>query len=382
MRNVRAWVWVVGVALVCGGALQAQETDLAGTWQGTTVVSSNASGKEMRMLLKISRSAGAGWQGILYNLDSNLPSRGMTVSQVSLHGTDFAFAVASGDGSYEGKMSGDGALIVGTWTQAGKDAQALTLARANAETAWAVPEPNKVMPVDADPVLEVATIKPTDPSMITTNDSIGFQGRLFKVQNKTVEFLLTFAYGLQKQQLVGVPGWLSTDKYDVEGTPDVEGQPSIKQMQALVRKLLAERFHLETHWDKKEMSVYALTVTKAGPKMTKNLGDPNGLPNQNGGRDANGRVDKYSNATMKDFAFILQFFLDKPVVDQTGLTGRFDFVLRWLPNDASVASLADPATASPGMFTAVQEQLGLKIEAVRAPADVLVIDRVERPSEN
>jgi uncharacterized protein (TIGR03435 family) len=82
---------------------------------------------------------------------------------------------------------------------------------------------------------------------------------------------------------------------------------------------------------------------------------------------------------MKDFALILQFFLDKPVVDQTGLNGRFDFVLKWTPNEANVA---DPTTASPGIFTAMPEQLGLKLDAVRAPADVLVIDRLERPSEN
>jgi len=128
--------------------------------------------------------------------------------------------------------------------------------------------------------------------------------------------------------------------------------------------------------------VYAITVAKTGPKMTKSLGDPNGLPNQSGGHDANGRVDRYSNVTMKEFALILNFFLDKPVVDQTGLGGRFDFVLKWTPNDANVANVADPATASPGIFTAVQEELGLRLEAVRAPADVLAIDRVERPSEN
>jgi len=380
MRNVRAWVWmgVMGFALVCGGALQAQVTDLTGTWQGTTVPG-NASGKEMRMLLKITKGTGTGLQGILYNLDSHVPSRGMTIDSIRLHGADFAFDVASGDGSYAGKLSGDGLQIVGTWTQA-KEVLALTLARANADTAWATPEPNKTMPADADPVLEVATIRPTDPS--TTDDSIGIHGRHFSVQDKTVEFLLTFAYGLQKQQVLGAPGWLSSDRYDVEGVPDVEGQPSVKQMQSLVRKLLADRFNLKFHWDKKEMSVYAITVAKAGPKMTKSLGDPNGLPNENGGRDANGRVDRYSNVSMQDFAFILQFFLDRPVVDQTGLAGRYDFVLRWLPNDASVASLADPGTASPGIFTAVEEELGLKLEPVRAPADVMVIDRVDRPSAN
>lgn len=367
----RLVVWVMSAALLCSGALRAQETDLAGTWQGTM-----QAGKDSRMVLKISKSASGGWQGILYNIDDAYRgSLGMASSSMSLHGADFAFAIASTDGSYEGKLTADGSSILGTWTL-GKDAHALNLARTNAETEWAIPAPNKVMAVDADPALEVATIKPTDPSM--TRDNLTFRGRHFVIENKTVEFMVTAAYGLQAKQIVGGPGWFSSDKYDVDGTPDLEGQPSLKQMQAMLKKLLADRFGLAFHWDRKELGVYAITVAKTGPKIMKSLGD-NGLPGQNGGRDANGRVDRYSNVTMKDFAFILQFFMDKPVVDQTGLNGRFDFVLKWTPNEANVA---DPATASPGIFTAMQEELGLKLEAVRAPADVLVIDTVERPSEN
>ena len=334
-------------------------------------------GKDMRMVLKISKGAGGGWQGVLYNIDDAYrASQGMLSSSMSLHGADFSFAIASTDGSYQGKMMADGSSILGTWTL-GKDAHALNLFRANAETAWAIPAPNKVMPADADPVLEVATIKPTDPSM--TRDNLAIHGRHFIIENKTVEFLVTAAYGLQAKQVVGAPGWFSSDKYDVDGTPDVEGQPSLKQMQSMLKKLLADRFGLVAHSDKKEMSVYAIQVAKTGAKMTKSLGDPKSLPNQNGGRDANGRVDRYSNVTMKDFAFILQFFLDKPVVDQSGLQGRYDFVLKWTPNDANVA---DPATASPSIFTAMPEELGLRLESVRAPADVLVVDKLERPSEN
>jgi uncharacterized protein (TIGR03435 family) len=362
----------MGLALLCGGALRAQEVDLAGTWQGTM-----QTGKDMRMVLKISKSAGGGWQGVLYNIDDAYrASMGMASSSMTLHGADFSFAIASTDGTYEGKMTADGSSILGTWTL-GKDAHPLNLARANTETAWAIPDPSKVMPVDADPVLEVATIKPTDPSM--TRDNLAVHGRHFIIENKTVEFLVTAAYGLQAKQVVGAPGWFSSDKYDVDGTPDVEGQPSLKQLQSLIKKLLADRFGLVFHWDKKEMNVYAISVAKTGPKISKSLGDPNGLPNQNGNRDANGRVDRYSNVTMKDFAFILQFMLDKPVVDQTGLQGRYDFVLKWTPNEANVV---DPATASPGIFTAMPEELGLRLESTRAPADVLVVDKLERPSEN
>lgn len=368
----RILVWVVAAVLLGAGVLHAQDVDLAGTWQGTM-----QTGKDVRMVLKISKSAGGGWQGIFYNIDDPYrASQGMASSSMSLHGADFTFSIASTDGSYAGKMTADGSSILGMWTL-GKDAHALNLVRANADTAWAIPAPNRSMPVDADPVLEVATIKPTDPSM--TRDGINLRGRQFVVENKTVEFMLTAAYGLQARQVIGAPAWFSSDKYDVDGVPDVEGQPSLKQMQSMLKKLLADRFGLVFHWDKKEMNVYAISAAKTGPKITKSLGDPNGIPSQNGNGNANGRVDRYTNVTMKDFAFILQFFMDKPVVDQTGLQGRFDFVLKWTPNEATVA---DPATASPGIFTAMQEQLGLKLESVRAPADVLVVDKLERPSEN
>jgi uncharacterized protein (TIGR03435 family) len=367
----RLAVWVLGLSLLCGCVVRAQEVDLAGTWQGTM-----QAGKDMRMVLKVSKSAGGGWQGILYNIDDPYHASQGMASSMSLHGADFSFAIASADARYEGKISAGGSSILGTWTQ-GKDSHPLNLVRTNAETAWTIPGPNKVMPADADPALEVATIKPTDPSM--TSDGINLRGRHFIVENKTVEFLLTAAYGLQSKQVVGAPGWFSSDKYDVDGVPDVEGQPSLKQVQTILQKLLADRFGLVFHWDKKEMSVYAIQVAKTGAKITKSLGDPNGLPNQNGGRDANGRVDRYSNVSMKDFALILQFMLDKPVVDQTGLNGRFDFVLKWTPNEANVA---DPTTASPSIFTAMPDQLGLKLESTRAAANVLVVDKLARPSEN
>jgi uncharacterized protein (TIGR03435 family) len=366
--------WAVGAALFCGGALRAQ--DLSGTWQGTL-----DAGKGMRMVLKVSKASAdaAGtpvWQGIFYSIDSVRPWEGLGVSSMSLHGVDFEFGIAPTDSRYAGKVNGDGSQIVGTWTQ-GKESHALNLERANAKTAWVIPPMSGVMPVDADPGFEVATIRPTDPAI--GRDNIAIRGRHFVIENKTVRDLVTFAYGVQAQQVQGGPEWFSSDKYNVDGTPDVEGQPNRRQMQGMVRKLLADRFGLVFHREKKELGVYEITVLKSGATMTKSLSDPNSLPNQSGSRDANGRVDRYTNVTMGDFAFILQFFLNKPVVDLTGLSGKFDFVLKWTPDDANVA---DPATASPGIFTAMQEELGLKLESTRAPVDVLAIDKVERPSEN
>ena len=155
----------------------------------------------------------------------------------------------------------------------------------------------------------------------------------------------------------------------------------------MVQKLLADRFKLTFHRDKKELSVFAIVVGKNGPKLTKSAGDPNGLP----GLFFRGLGDLPArNATMADFAGVMQTaVLDRPVVDQTGLSGRFDFELKWTPDETQFAGLgvrvpapSDDLAAPPDLFTAIQEQLGLKLQSTKAPVEVLVIDRVEKPSEN
>ena len=194
----------------------------------------------------------------------------------------------------------------------------------------------------------------------------------------TVEEFLLLGYSLQKSQLSGLPEWAKTQKWDVDGVTTVQGQPNWPQLQALVQKILAERFGLKTHHEQRELAVYALTVGKNGPKMTPNMSDPNGmLDQQNGG--GNGRdVEKLKNTSMSDLAQILQFRVGRPVIDRTGLKGRYDFNLQWTTDE----SRAPAPDAPPGIFTAIQEQIGLKLEPVKAPADVLVVDAVERPGAN
>jgi uncharacterized protein (TIGR03435 family) len=230
------------------------------------------------------------------------------------------------------------------------------------------------MAADAHPEFEVATIKPSDPN--ATRTSFRVEGRHILMSNQPVVNLIALVYGLQGRQISGGPAWIETDRYDIDGVADVEGEPNLKQMQEMYRKLLVERFSLSVHRDTKEMPVYALTVGKAGPKnLAKSQGDPNGEPDQKGGP----RKMTFTNCSMEEFSLMLQFMMDRPVLDKTEVAGRFDFVLSWTPMDA--AETTDP-NAPPGMFTAIQEQLGLKLDAVKAPAEVLVVDRVERPSAN
>jgi len=372
-------LWMVALVALPGGALLAQ--DLTGTWQGALAL---PNGKELRTVVKISKGDAGALRGIFYSIDQ--PSPGVPVNTVTLQGANVKMTIPGIGGTYEGKLEADGNSITGNWKQ-GPEPLALNLKRATAETAWAIPEPPpppKPMAADAVAEFEVATIKPSKPDQ----QGKGFlvRGRQFSTMNTSLSDLITFAYGIHAKQILSGPGWLETEKYDLAAKPNGEGQPNDKQWKAMIQKLLAERFKLAFHRDKKELGVYAIVVAKTGPKMTKSQGDPNGLP----GLFFRGLgVLPAINATMADFAGVMQSaVLDRPVVDHTELTGRWDFTLTWTPDEFQFGGLgikipppSKDATA-PDLFTAFQEQLGLKLESTKAPAEVLVIDHVEKPSEN
>jgi uncharacterized protein (TIGR03435 family) len=235
----------------------------------------------------------------------------------------------------------------------------------------------KAMARDADPDWDVVTVKPSDPNS-NGGQRIRLHGQHVTLLDHTVENLLLIGYGVQKSQLADEPNWVKTERWNVDGVADVEGEPSLRQLQEMMQKILAERFGLKLHHEQREMAVYALTVAKGGPKMTPNSSDPNGWMDQqnsaSGGRD----VEVLKNTSMADLALILQFRVDRPVVDQTALKGRYDLKLQWTTDETR----APADDAPPGLFTAIQEQIGLKLEPAKAPADVLVIDQVERPGAN
>ncbi len=369
---------IIALAALSAGALFAQ--DLTGTWQGTL-----QAGRELRIVIKISRTDTEALKAVMYSIDQS--GQGISASAITLQGSTLKMSVAGIGGTYEGKLSADTNSITGTWTQ-GPSPLPLILKRTSSETAWTIPDPParlKPMPADANPVFEVATIKPSQPG--TPGKGFGVRGRHFSTKNTSVSDIITFAYGVHARQITGGPVWLETDKYDLDAQPDGEGQPNDKQWKTMVQKLLADRYKLTFHRDKKELSVYAIVVGKTGPKLTKSDGDPNGLPALFFRRLG---MLPARNATMADFAGLMQAaVLDRPVVDQTGLPGRYDFTLTWTPDEFQFGGLradAPPPPANtdapPDLFTAMQQQLGLKFDSVKAPAEVLVIDHVEKPSEN
>ena len=361
--------------LLCGAMAQAQTastTDLTGSWQGMLDV-----GKGQRIVLQVHKDGAAGWKGLMYNLDGYQPETGRNTTAMSFDGGDVQFAVGPLDVKYEGKLSADGKEVVGQWTQAGTPPHALTLVRADGDAAWALPQTKKAMAADADPGWEVVSVHKGDPNNM--NSGIQMQGRDVVIERKSVETMLLFGYGVHKTQILNAPDWVRSEIWDVKGYPDVPGQPSIPQFQSLVRKALVERFGLVSHTEKRDLSVYALTVGKGGPKMEKSAGEANQLPTENDHDNGGQRIMQMGNMKMRELSLILTYFMDRPVVDKTGLDGRYDFLLKYTSDEMKAPT---DGTALPTIFTAIQEQLGLKLEPVKTATDVMVIDKVERPGEN
>ncbi len=356
-------------------------SDLSGTWQGTL-----HAGKDLRTVLKVTKGNGNTWKAEMYSIDQGPGA--MPVSSVTLQGSTVKYSIMMIDGSYEGKLSPDGNTIAGTWTQGGGHPLPLEFKRATPGTEWNIPEaPARMKPMaaDAKPVFDVATVKPSKPDAQGKNYLM--QGHQFSTINTTLTDLLKFAYGIQSRQVVGGPSWISTDKFDLKAEPDLEGAPNDKQLKSMLQKLLADRFKLTFHHEQRELPVYALVVIKGGAKLTKNDENPDGLPGM--GFRGLGQLSCV-NASMADFAGLMQgAVLDRPVVDRTGLQGRYNFPLKWTPDESQFEGLgikvpppSNAADAPPNLFAAVQEQLGLKLDSTKSSVDVLVIDHVEKPSEN
>jgi uncharacterized protein (TIGR03435 family) len=354
--------------------------DIAGNWQGTLHV-----GKDLRTVIKITKADGGGYKAVFYSIDQT--GQGFPLTTITLDGNTVRYSLTAFNLKYEGKLSADGKTIAGTSTQGGNSLP-LTLTRATPETEWAIPEPPPVIPpmaANANPSFEVATIKPS--KLDTPGKMFRVQGRRFSTVNTTLSDIISFAYGTHPKQLVGAPAWVETDKFDIEAQPDGEGAPSDKQWKIMWQKLLTERFKLSFHRDKKELSVYVLSAAKTGPKLNKSDKDAGALPGL--WFTGLGKLN-VSNATMEDFAQLMQSaVLDRPVLDQTGITDRWNFTLNWTPDDSQFSSFGvkippptDTANAPPALYTAIQEQIGLKLDATKAPAEVFVVDHVEKPSEN
>jgi uncharacterized protein (TIGR03435 family) len=220
---------------------------------------------------------------------------------------------------------------------------------------------------------EVASIRPNRSGEQPSQRVLA--GGRFTVTNGTLKYMIQFAWNVPDFQISGGPPWVSSVGYDVIAKPEVPLNPNVDNVgsfRAMLRALLAERFHLTIDHVTKEMPVYALAIGKDGPKLAvkEQPANPTDVRLSGGRGLMAGR-----NIVMPVVAQSLSIVVGKPVKNETGLTGYYDFRLEWTPEDAADQS-------GPSIFTAIQEQLGLRLEARKAPVEVLVIDHAEVPSEN
>jgi uncharacterized protein (TIGR03435 family) len=375
--------WLTLVAAVgmvfCGTAFG---QDITGDWQGTLKV-----GKDLRIIMHFYKGDKDGLSATMYSIDQT--PQPIEATSVTREGASVKIAIAMLGAKYEGKVSSDGKLIAGTYTQ-GPQTYPLDLAKATPETAWGIPEPpkpEKQMAADADPSFDVATVKPNI-SGGTSLQQLTMIKRDFVVKNGSLADLLGFAYDLQVKQIAGGPDWMDKDRYDIAAVPDVEGQPNMVQSRGMVKKLLADRFALKFHNEKRDMPAFVLRVGKNGQKLTPTQikGQLPGLALSPG---TGGVTLNVMNATLTDLTGFLQMLvLDRPVVNQTAIAGRFDMHVTFTP-DLSMFSgrpmkipVAEGTEPAPALYDAMEQQLGLKLTQEKTAVDVLVIDHVEKPSAN
>jgi uncharacterized protein (TIGR03435 family) len=224
---------------------------------------------------------------------------------------------------------------------------------------------------------EAVTIKPDD----TGNGYLKLSPDSFSMGGMPTWVLIRSAYGvLLEDQVVGLPGWAKSEhiavqaKVDQETAATLDKLPALerwKQMQLMLQAMLAERFELKAHREPRDLPIYVLTVAKDGPKMKKTATD--GL----GGNAsyASGKVSAHE-ISVEALAANLSFTVGRVIVNKTGLEGGYDFTLDYAPEGA------DASDTRPSIFTALEEQLGLKLVPSKGPVDVIVVDHIERPTEN
>jgi uncharacterized protein (TIGR03435 family) len=254
-------------------------------------------------------------------------------------------------------------------------------------------------PTTARPEFAVTSVKPNHTGCCTSGGVGNGQGG---GKNVTLKELIAFTYRIQQFQISGGPRWIGSDRFDVEGKAE-DPKADFDQLRLMLRSLFEDRFKLKVHRETKESPAYALVVGKGGvkiklswdqsPQNVDGPAPPGAGPNHGAIRIGVGNL--VGNAvTLSWFASMLSPRLDRLIIDKTNLAGRFDIRLQWAPSAAEdlfgvPTEIIDmngvtvrPDPSGPSIFSAIQEQLGLRLESAKAPVELLLIDHVEMPSEN
>jgi uncharacterized protein (TIGR03435 family) len=233
----------------------------------------------------------------------------------------------------------------------------------------------------AQAAFEVASIRPSAPGARGGNGIEITPGGRFSAVNVSLRALLKNAYGIRDFQIVQPPDWLDSQRYDV--IAKAETDVPADRMKLMLQSLLADRFQLKVHREPKDVQAYVLTIGKNGPKIQPAAGDPGRVSRKGLGAIAGSKASiAQLTEALSDVALNGHYILDRPVLDRTGLSGVYDFVLTWTPEPGQFSPGSTPDLSGPSLFTAVQEQLGLKLEIQKAQVEILVIDHVEKASAN
>jgi bla regulator protein blaR1 len=238
---------------------------------------------------------------------------------------------------------------------------------------------------------EVASVKSGNP-----DDRRRLVGSLgpgrFDAINASLRMLISFAYDVREYQVSGGPGWLSLAEFNIEAKPprtasfpaNTLGPPPF--LREMVQSMLADRFRLTVHRETHEQHIYELTIAKSGSKLTEVTQPPEKGPQGVGMKGRGTLFGSYAPAGM--LAQVLSGMLQSPVIDKTGLTGKYNFEMKWTPDSGPGEAPEDRAdvpaadAAGPTMFTAMKEQLGLELKSARGPGETIVVDHAEKPDAN
>jgi len=223
----------------------------------------------------------------------------------------------------------------------------------------------------AAPSFEVATVRRSSPDM-GMGDRESFQGGFLRMGNVTLKQIIRYAYGISETQIFGGPKWMDEYRFDIVGK--AEDQTNRESLLAMLQPLLVERFHLTLHHETRTVAGYALEIAKSGIKAP--------VSDQTGGPSSNTSQTSITARAfpMSTLAIRLALVVQRPVVDFTGEKRVFDINLKWSPDGMQGGGSA--STELPTLFTALEEQLGLKLEARKVPVDAIVVDAAELPGEN
>ena len=192
-------------------------------------------------------------------------------------------------------------------------------------------------------------------------------------ENITPGSMIQQAFGIRASQIEGAPGWIETDKYDLNATTGTTKDLIDAELRPYWESLLTTRFRMKYHRETKEMQIYSLTVAKGGPRLTENTAGGDTSTHLTNNAQRSSLIS--THISIPNLAGLLARRLDRTVLDKTGLTGSYDLKLEWSPD-------LSEDTGAASLFTALQDQLGLKLEAAKGPVEIIVIDNLEKPTEN